>query len=248
LEDYEPHLYGDRFADVYDEEDGAEAGDIEPVVDALAGLVSEGSRAFELGIGTGRIAIPLAQRGLRVEGIDISPRMLEQLRNKPSGDQIEATVGSFDDFDGGPYDLIYCVYNTFSFLTSLESQTSCFRSVGRALAPGGAFVIEEWTADLARFPDGQRLLGYGLASDRVKLDVMNFDLVDHTLDTVTVIIRSSGIELVPARQRLVMPSELDLMATIAGVELEDRWSDWDRSPYTLGYGSHVSIYRRPSNP
>lgn len=246
MEDYEPHLYGDRFADVYDEEDGAEAGDIEPVVDTLAGLASDGGRVLELGIGTGRIAIPLAQRGLRVEGIDISPRMLEQLKSKPFGDQIETRLGSFDDFEGGPYDLIYCVYNTFSFLTTLEAQTSCFRSAGGALAPGGAFVIEEWTADLSRFPDGQRLLGYGLAAERVKLDVMNFDLVDHTLDTVTVIIRSSGIELVPARQRLVMPSELDLMATIAGLELEDRWSEWDRSRYTLGYGPHISTYRRPS--
>lgn len=246
MEDYEPQMYGDRFAGVYDEEDGAEAGPIGPVVDALAALVRPGSSVMELGVGTGRIALPMAERGFRVSGIDISPRMIDQLHAKPGADAVDVRIGSFVQVPGGPYDLIYAVYNTFSFLTSLDEQVSCFLSVGKALAPGGAFVIEEWTPDLSRFPDGHRLLGYGLETDQVKLDVMNFDLLDHTLETMTVVMRQTGLDLVPARQRLVWPSELDLMARLAGLDVEARWQDWSGVPFTLGYGPHISVFRRPT--
>jgi SAM-dependent methyltransferase len=241
MEGYRPETYGDRIADVYD---AMMAGQADPAdcVDRLAELAGPGP-ALELGIGTGRVALPLAARGVRVHGIDASAAMVERLRAKPGGDRVDVTLGDFAGVpvEGG-YRLVYVVFNTFFGLLTQDDQLRCFAEVGSHLAPGGAFVLEGFVPDLSLHPGGQSVRTTHLGPDQVRLDLARHDPVAQRVDFQHVLLTEGGIRLYPGSIRYAWPSELDLMARLAGLRLRERWGGWRREPFGADAGLHVSVY------
>jgi SAM-dependent methyltransferase len=239
----DPAFFGDRYAKEYDL---GTMPDPAPAVEFLSGLVAEGGRVLELAIGTGRVAIPLAQQGLAVEGIEGSAAMIEQMRAKPGGEAIPAVVGDMADLDGvtGPFQLSYLVFNTLFNLPSQERQVDCFRNVGRLLAPGGLFVIEAFIQDVTMFDRGQRVATRALSEDSVNMEFLRHDPVEQVVTYQRVTFTSHGTTLRPLRLRYCWPSELDLMARLGGMRLRERYNDWDRGPFTASSGQHVSVYER----
>ena len=232
--------FGD-WADRYDAGLGemGEAAAIEPVVDVLAELAGDGA-ALELAIGTGRIALPLAARGVPVSGIELSAPMVEQLHAKPGGDAIPVTLGDMTTSRvDGTFRVAYLVYNTINNLTTQDAQVACFENASRHLEPGGCFVIEVGVPQLQRLPVGERFVPFHVGENHVGID--EYDLVNQGLWSHHVSAR--GKAAMPFRY--VWPSELDLMARIAGMTLESRWQDWDRSPFTPESRKHVSVWRKP---
>jgi SAM-dependent methyltransferase len=248
MEGYRPDTYGDRWADVYDAWIGEFRGGLatQSAVDCLADLAA-GGRVLELAIGTGRIGLPLAQRGLEVHGIDASEAMVAKLREKPGGDAIPVTIGDFADVAvAGVFDLVFVVFNTFFALTTQDDQVRCFRNVAEHLTAEGVFVVEAFVPDLARFDRGQSFRVERVTADRVSIDASLHDPVSQTVMAQQIAITMAGTQLRPVHLRYAWPSELDLMARLAGLELRDRWGGWDRSPFTAASGMHVSVYaRRP---
>jgi SAM-dependent methyltransferase len=237
--------FGERVAATYDDPadpmfDPAVVG---PAVDFLADLAG-GGRALELGVGTGRIALPLAARGVNVSGIDLSRAMVDRLRSKPGGDVIDVTIGDFATTTvDGPFRLVYLVYNTIMNLTSQDAQVACFRNVAAHLESGGRFVIEVGVPDLRRLPPGERFVVFDGSETHWgvdEYDVANQGLISHHFDvhgdTVT---KSSG------PFRYVWPGELDLMAKLAGLELRERWAGWKREAFTSESRQHVSVWQKP---
>jgi SAM-dependent methyltransferase len=220
-------------------------GDEEAAVAFLAELAG-GGPALELGIGSGRIALPLAERGICVDGVDISPPTVEQLRAKPGGGKISVVIGDFADVPvPGTYRLVYVVWNTFFNQPSQEAQVRCFRNVAAHLADGGAFVIEAYVPSfLHRLTDGQYVRAEGVEVDRVGLDVLRHDAAAQVIEESHVSISSAGISLCPVVQRYAWPSELDLMARLAGLELKGRWAGWNREAFKSDSSAHVSVYGR----
>jgi SAM-dependent methyltransferase len=212
---------------------------VDPVVDLLAELAGGGG-ALELAIGTGRIALPLAARGVRVAGIDLSEPMVAQLRAKPGGADIPVTIGDIATTRAeGTYGVVYLVYNTINNLTTQDAQVACFENAARHLEPGGAFVVEVGVPDLQRLPPGERYVTFAVDDDYIgvdEYDVVGQGLISHHQST------GSRISM---PFRYVWPSELDLMARIAGLRLRDRWADWQRSPFTAASRSHVSVWVDP---
>jgi SAM-dependent methyltransferase len=238
---YDAASYGDSIADLYD----ALYGDLDsgPAIDALIGLAPTGP-ILELGIGTGRLALPLARRGVEVDGIDASPEMVQSLRRKPGGTELVATVADFADFElPKTYQLVFVAFNTLFNLQSQAEQVSCFKAVARHLADGGAFVVEAFVPDAARFDRRQGVRASEIAMDKVIIDVTHHDPVSQTVISQHVLITEQGIRLLPVLARYAYPPELDLMARLAGLQLEERWGDWDRSPFSTGSDKHVSVYR-----
>ena len=243
---YKPRTYGERIADAYDRLYGG-TFDVEATVAALRSL-APGGRALELAIGTGRVALPLQDAGVEVHGIDASPAMVEKLRVKPGGDRIPVAMGDFADVDvEGTFSLIYVVFNTFFALTTQAEQVRCFRNVASRLAPDGLFVIEAFVPDLARFDRDQRVNVTDIELDEVFLDVSSHSAQDQTVRSQHVVVRESGIELFPVYLRYAWPSELDLMAELAGVRLRERWGGWKRERFTSASQAHVSLYERASS-
>lgn len=233
--------YGERIADIYDD---LYSTYNEAMIPALADL-SRGGRALELGIGTGRIALPLAQEGIEVHGLDVSPAMVSKLRAKPGGEAIPVTFGNFADVAvEGEFSLVYVVFNTFFGLLSQEEQLRCFRNVAQHLPPDGVFLLELFVPDVARFKAGQNLKAIKVTSEGITLDVSLHDPVNQRITAQHVIIRESGVKLYPVQLRYVWPSELDLMAQLAGLRLHQRWGNWQRSPFTSNSGAHISIYKK----
>jgi SAM-dependent methyltransferase len=221
-------------AERYDE---STAGmEVEPVVDFLAELAGGG--ALELGIGTGRIALPLAERGVRVHGIDLSSDMVAQLRAKPGGEEIPVTIDDFATTKlGETFSLAYLVFNTINNLTTQDAQVSCFENVASHLEPGGCFVIEVGVP--ARGP----LSVFDLSDTHVGVDEYEADtqrLVSHHFTLV-----DGRWERLSMPFRSVSPAELDLMARIAGLGLRERWGGWKREPFTSESGKHVSVWEKP---
>jgi len=217
---------------------------VEVAVDVLAGLAGSG-RALELGIGRGRIAIPLAARGVEVHGIDISAEEVAHLRVRPGGASIPVTVGDFSSVRAeGTFSLAYLVFNTIMNLTSQAAQVACFRTVAAQLEPGGAFLIETGLPALRLLPPGERYVVFDLSPGHWGIDeydVANQGLVSHHLEIRgDRALRSSG------PFRYVWPSELDLMAEMAGLRLEARWAGWRREPFTSESRHHVSVWRKPA--
>ncbi|GIF76656.1 class I SAM-dependent methyltransferase [Asanoa siamensis] len=240
----DPAFFGDRYAHEYD---GHNELDPTPAVDFLAGLVPAGGRALELAVGTGRVAVPLAARGVTVDGIEGSAAMVERMRTKPGGVGIHTVVGDMADLAGldGPYDLAYLVYNTLFNLPTQERQIDCFRNVARVLAPGGRFVVEAFVQDLTVFTNGQRVNTRALTEDEVRMEYELHDPVAQTVTYQRVTIDATGrTTLRPLLLRYCWPSELDLMARLAGLRLTARYTDWDRSPFTKDSRRHVSVYGR----
>jgi SAM-dependent methyltransferase len=241
VEGYEASTYGDRIADVYDRLYQF-AFDVEATVDALVAL-ARGGRALELAIGTGRIALPLRAEGVEVHGIDASDQMIAKLRAKPGGDVVPVVTGDFADVDvDGDFDLVYIVFNTFFALLTQEDQVRCFRNVARHLTTQGAFVVEAFVPDLARFDRDQRVQVTEMDLRQVMLDVSRHDAARQRIDSQHVVLAEDGTKLYPVSLRYVWPSELDLMAQLAGLRLRERWGGWRSERFTAASPSHVSLY------
>jgi SAM-dependent methyltransferase len=242
MNDYGPETYGERIADVYDDW-FAHLGDAEEQADLLAELAG-GGPALELGIGTGRVALPLAARGVEVHGIDASPAIVAKLRLKPGGDAIPVTIGDMADVPvDRKFALIFVVFNTFFMLTSQEAQLRCLRNVVSHLAPDGRFFIHAFVPDTTRMEHGQKLSVGDMRVDRVRLDATRFDVATQRIDTTQVRITEQGIRLVYAQMRFAYVPELDVMAQLAGLTLEHRWSTFDKQPFTSESAFAASVYR-----
>jgi len=237
--------FGERVAATYDEsaDEMFDPAVVEPTVDFLAGLAGTG-RALELGIGTGRIALPLAARGVRVHGIELSRAMIAHLRAKPGGEGIGITIGDFATAKAdGTFRLAYLVFNTIMNLTTQAGQVACFRNVAERLEPGGRFVIEVGVPDLRRLPPGERFVVFDGRETHWGIDeydVANQGLISHHFQIV-----EGGVERSSGPFRYVWPSELDLMAKLAGLELRERWAGWKREPFTSESRQHVSVWEKP---
>jgi SAM-dependent methyltransferase len=229
--------YDDRVAERF-----AEAV-VEPAVDMLADLAGDGA-ALELGIGTGRIALPLAARGITVHGIDLSEAMVERMRAKPGGDAIGVTIGDFATVKvDGAFTVAYLVFNTINNLTTQAEQTACFANAAGHLAPGGHFVIEVGVPQVQRLSAGQTIVVDDLSEDHLGLDeydVVSQGLVSHHFNRDP----DGRYALRSIPFRYVWPAELDLMARLAGMTLVHRWADWDRTELTVESTSHVSVWQR----
>jgi len=240
----EDGYFGEEVAARYDES-SAEMFDpavVEPAVDFLAELAGE-RRALELGIGTGRIALPLAARGVSVHGIELSKAMVARLREKPGGDEIGVTIGDFATATAdGTFSLAYLVFNTINNLTTRDGQAACFRNVARHLEPGGCFVIEVGVPGLRHIPPGETFHVFDASAAHWGIDeydVANQGLVSHHFSLV-----DRRWQLLSVPFRYVWPSELDLMAELAGMTLRERWSDWQRAPFTSESRKHVSVWEK----
>jgi SAM-dependent methyltransferase len=240
------NYFGEEIAARYDDSEGwmFEHEHIEAVVDFLVGLAGDGA-ALELGIGTGRIAIPLARRGVPIRGIDLSEAMVARLRAKPGGD-IPVTIGDFATTRvEGTFSLAYLVFNTIMNLTTQDEQVACFENVAAHLEPGGCFVIETGVPALQRLPPGEKFQPFHVGQNHVGIDeydVVNQGLVSHHYNrTEDGTFKSSSGPF-----RYVWPSELDLMARIAGMTLRERHGDWNREPFTATSTKHVSVWQSTS--
>ncbi len=243
MQGYDPSTYGERIASVYD---GLHTwiGDVEPAVAVLAELSRVG-RVLELGIGTGRVALPMAARGIEVHGIDASQAMVARMRAKEGGASIPVTFGDFADVAvEGSFSAVFVCFNTFFALTTQEDQVRCFRNVATHLTGDGIFALEVFVPDLTRFGRGQNVEAQRVEADMVLLEVSRHDAVNQRVASQHVHITESGTQLFPIQLRYAWPSELDLMARLAGMRLRDRWSDWDRTPFTGSSTKHVSVYQR----
>jgi len=241
-ETHDPAAYGDRIADVYDDmyPEDASAG---AAADVLASLAEDGP-VLELGIGTGRLALPLIRRGVAVHGVESSQAMLDRLRAKPSGENIPVVVGDFSRVDlGGPYPLVFVGFNTFFALISQEDQIRCFANVAAALAEGGRFVMEAFVPDLGRFDRGQRTSTSDVTPNSVAIESSVHDQATQTVTSAHTVISASGTHIYPVTIRYAWPSELDLMARLAGLELENRWASWHGGQFTSESGGHLSVWR-----
>jgi SAM-dependent methyltransferase len=213
---------------------------VEPAVERLAELAA-GGRALEFAIGTGRIALPLAQRGVRVVGIDNSEAMLARLREKPGAEEIEAMVGDMAATRvDGEFSLVYLVFNTIFNLTTQDGQVACFENAAAHLRPGGRFVIEARVPELQRLPLGQTVLPW--RADPTGMSYYVYDVVTQRLSGQHYYLEDGGIRASPTEMRYAWPSELDLMARLAGLRLEERWGGWNREPFAALSPSHVSVY------
>jgi SAM-dependent methyltransferase len=236
--------FGERVAARYDES-SAEMFDpaiLEPVVDVLVELAGDGG-ALELGIGTGRVALPLARRGVPVHGIELSKAMVSRLRAKPGGDDIGVTIGDFATATvDATFSLAYLVFNTIGNLTTQAAQVACFRNAAAHLEPGGCFVIEVGVPALQWLPPGETARVFHISETRWGID--EYDIAGQGLRSHHFAIVDGGVERFSVPFRYVWPSELDLMAQLAGMTLRERWSDWSREPFTSDSRKHVSVWEK----
>ena len=239
--------FDERVAARYDES-SAEMFDpevVDPAVDFLAELAGSG-RALELGIGTGRIALPLAQRGVPVHGIELSKAMAAKLRAKPGGEDIDVTIGDFATTTvDGTFSVAYLVFNTILNLTTQAAQVACFQNVAAHLEPGGCFVIEVGVPRLQGLPPGETFRVFHVSENRWgfdEYDVANQGLISHHFEIV-----DGRAERLSIPFRYAWPSELDLMAQLAGMRLRERWSGWKREPFTSDSDKHVSVWEKPAS-
>jgi SAM-dependent methyltransferase len=238
-------FFGERVAAFYDERSDAmsDPAVVTPVVDMLASFAGDGG-ALEFGIGTGRIALPLAERGVRVAGIDNSEAMLRRLRAKAGADEIESVLGDFattrveDEFS-----LVYLVFNTISNLVTQDAQVACFQNAAVHLRGGGRFVIENNVPALQSLPLGQSVIPFRADPEGFSFDV--YDVVTQRFSSQHFYIADGKVEAYPVEFRYAWPAELDLMARLAGMRLQDRWAGWKREPFTAVSPSHVSVYEKP---
>jgi SAM-dependent methyltransferase len=242
----EDGYFDERVAATYDESaaDMFDPAVVDPVVDFLVELAGSG-RALELGIGTGRIAVPLARRGVPVHGIELSKAMAARLHAKPDAEDIGVTIGDFATTTvEGKFSVAYLVFNTIGNLTTQSAQVACFRNVAAHLDPGGCFVIEVGIPDLQRLPPGDTMRVFHAGETHWGIDeydVANQGLTSHHFELV-----DGRFELHSVPFRYTWPAELDLMAQLAGMSLRERWSDWRREPFTSDSRKHVSVWEKPA--
>jgi SAM-dependent methyltransferase len=237
-------FFGERAASVYDERTAEmfDPATVAPVVEMLAAIAGQGG-ALEFGIGTGRIALPLAERGVRVAGIDSSEAMVARLRAKPGGEGIAVTIGDFaracvDE----EFSLVYLVFNTIFNVVTQDEQVACFQNAAAHLRSGGRFVIETHVPDLQRLPLGQTIIPFRADPEGISFDV--YDVVTQRFSSQHYAFSRDGVEAYPVELRYAWPSELDLMARLAGLTLRDRWAGWQREPFTSLSRAHVSVYEK----
>ena len=239
--------FDERVAARYDES-SAEMFDpavVDPVIDLLVELAGDG-RALELGIGTGRIALPLAAQGVPVHGIELSQAMAARLRAKPGSEDVGVTIGDFSTTTvEGTFSLAYLVFNTISNLTTQAAQVACFRNVAAHLEPGGCFVIEVGVPGLQRLPPGETIRAFHVSDTRWGLD--EYDVARQGLTSHHFEIVDGRVERLSVPFRYAWPSEFDLMAELAGLRLRERWSGWKREPFTSDSRKHVSIWEKPAS-
>jgi SAM-dependent methyltransferase len=237
--------FGEHVAATYDEHSAGmfDPAVVEPAVARLAEL-ADGGRALEFAIGTGRIALPLSERGVRVAGIDNSEAMLARMREKPGAENIEALVGDMAATRvDGEFSLVYLVFNTIFNLTTQDGQVACFENAAAHLRAGGRFVIEARVPELQRLPLGQTVLPW--RADPTGMSYYVYDVVTQRLSGQHYYLEDGGFRASPTEMRYAWPSELDLMARLAGMWLEHRWGGWVREPFTALSPSHVSVYLKP---
>jgi SAM-dependent methyltransferase len=236
--------FPERVAATYDD---SSEGMFDPVftdtvAEVLAGL-ADGGRALELAIGTGRIALPLARRGVEVHGIDLSRAMVARLRAKPGGEAIPVTISDIATTRvDGTFSLVYWVFNTIMNLTTQDAQVSCFRNAAAHLEPGGCFVVEVSVPELRRLPPGQSAVPFQVSSTRWAFDL--YDTATQAMSSNYVTVTDGRGEYRSIPFRYVWPAELDLMARLAGMRLRDRWQDWDGTPFTGESPKHVSVWEK----
>ncbi|SRR6266498_821622 len=241
MDSYGKETYGERVADMYDRWFAEYDPDAISVLAELAGV----GMALELGIGTGRIALPLLAKKIEVYGLDAAPSMVARLRAKQGGDLAQVKIGNFADVDvEGEFAVVYVVFNTFFALPSQDEQVRCFRNVAAHLAPSGCFLIEAFVPDPMRFDRGQSNRATKVTTETVELDVSQHDAAAQHVVSQKVVITDGNVRLYPVQIRYAWPSELDLMAQLAGLRLRHRWSNWQRAPFTSQSEKHISIYER----
>ena len=238
MSEYTPSTYGDTWAEIYDEATSSPPGEVE----LLAELAGDGP-VLELGVGTGRVAAPLAERGLDVHGLDPSQGMLARLRER--SDRVEPHEGLMDDFDLGlEFSLVYVVASTIFAPLTQKEQVTTFRNVARHLRPDGLFLLQAYVPDLTRFDRGQRTSAVDVGLARVAVEATRLDRAQQILTGQRIVISEQGTRLYPLMIRFAYPSELDLMAQLAGLRLRDRWADFERTPYGSASEAHVSVYEK----
>jgi SAM-dependent methyltransferase len=241
-ETFDPTAYGRAtsadYDDLYAELDSTAA------VDLLAAL-ADGGPVLGLGIGTGRLALPLVARGLEVHGVEGSPEMVSALRRKPGGQDIPVVVGDFAEVSAGTgFSLAVLAINTVFALPSQDAQVRCFRNVGRHLRQGGRFVVEAWVPDVGAFRNGTAVRPVTVHEGRVELEVARLQPASQTMWTTKVHLTDQGVRLVPANHRYAWPAEMDLMARLAGLRLSARWSSWDKADFTDHSIAHISVWEK----
>jgi SAM-dependent methyltransferase len=216
-----------------------------PTVELLAAEAGDGRAALELAIGTGRVGLALAARGVDVHGIELSPDMVEQLRAKPGGDALPVTIGDMATTRlDRTFPLVYLVYNTISNLLTQDEQVACFENAAAHLEPGGCFVIECVVPSLQRLQPGQRYVPFDVSPEHLGFD--DVDVVTQRLTSCHYYVDGGRVAVFESPHRYAWPAEFDLMARIAGLALRDRFGDWDRSPFTATSGKHISVWQKPA--
>lgn len=238
---YQDETYGERIASVYDELYSA----YDPAMITCLHELAGGGPALELGIGTGRIALPLHASGVPVYGIDASQGMVAKLHAKAGGENIQVKIGSFAQAQyTEKFALVYIVFNTFFALLTQEEQLACFASAAEQLSPTGVFVIEAFVPDMTRFTGGQTIRAVEVETDLVRIDVTVHDPLTQQVTSSHVHIDPNGVHMYPVKLRYAWPTELDLMARLAGLSLKQRWGDWDQSVFSPTSTRHISVYAR----
>jgi SAM-dependent methyltransferase len=241
---FDPSAYGSHIADIYD--DTVRHLSTDEPVDRITELAA-GGPVLEFGIGTGRLALPLAARGLTVAGIDGSPEMVAALRAKPGGEGLDVAVGDFSAFRvPGEFALVLLAVNTIFALPDQAAQVRCFRNAAAHLRPGGRFVVEAWIPDLGAFRHGTALRPLEVGEDVVVVETATLHPAEQRMTTTKLRFTDGGVRLLPANHRYAWPAELDLMAELAGLAREARWADWAGTPFGDESRHHVTVYRRPA--
>ena len=243
---HEDGYFGGKVAATYDDDVAAsDQGSIDPAVDLLFELAN-GGRALEFAIGTGRIALPLARKGLAVDGIELSRAMVARLRAKEGGGEIEVAIGDMATTRvAGQFSLVYLVFNTINNLTTQEAQIACFQNAAAHLEPGGCFLIEVGVPPLQRLPKGETLLAFARTATHWGVD--EYDVVTQSFTSHHMTLRDGHWDQISVPFRYVWPAELDLMARLAGLSLEARWDNWRREPFTSMSENHVSVWQKPGS-
>ncbi|MEP3845704.1 MAG: class I SAM-dependent methyltransferase [Paracoccaceae bacterium] len=236
--------FGELNAEEYDELQ--DPGTTDQAV-ALISEIANGGSILELAIGTGRIALPLQGLGHKISGIEGSPEMVAKLREKPGGDEINVVIGDMADVEiDGTFDHVCLVFNTLFNLPTQDAQLRCFSNVAEKLKPGGTFLVETFVPDLSSFKDHQHTKIKRLDKHSVWIEAATHDPVQQTFEFQRIRFSESSTKLVPLPMRYAWPSEMDLMAKLAGLELTDRWGSWDRNDFDADSKMHISVYQKPS--
>jgi SAM-dependent methyltransferase len=236
--------FGEQVAERFDERYAhlAEPAVVDPIVDFVAEVAGDGA-ALEFGVGTGRIALPLAERGVQVHGIELSEAMVARLRAKPGADHIDVTIGDFATTTvEGRFSLVYLVANTIMNLTTQDEQVACFRNAAAHLEPGGCFLIEVLVPGLQRLPPGETFQPFVVEPGHVGFD--EYDVVRQGLVSHHYWLQDGRVDVISPPFRYVWPSELDLMARLAGMTLRERWGGWKREAFTGESTKHVSVWEK----